>query len=188
VGAHQFGEFSRRSALYTRCDARLRHHTRFFAAAATINAVLAKHFEFLSTVRAPRSLSFLSEVGAALEADNLHYARLIGLRAPGGVLDEALVRAEQRRLQDYVRAHQAQRSQKWTVIRGELNGLLNIRYAGAFLSRWWQCGGSLLRVLRDVRGQLCSDLDFADESHRIRIGLGLIEHIRLEQQPHGRRR
>jgi hypothetical protein len=188
VDVHQFGEFSRRSALYARCDARLRHHTRFFAAAATINAALAKHFEFLFAVRAPRSLSFLSEVGAALEVDNLHYARQIGLRAPGSALDEALVCAEQRRLQDYVRAHQQQRSQKWRVIRGELNGLLNIRYAGSFPSRWWEGGGRLLRVLHDVRGQLRSDLDFADESHRIRIGLGLIEQIRLEQPPHDRRR
>jgi hypothetical protein len=178
VPAH--AEFARRSVLYTRCDAKLRDHTRFFAAAALVNAVLARHFGVLPAIRAPRSLTFLSDVGTALEIDNLIYAQRISRGAPGATLDHALVRAEQGRLQRYVRAHQRQCPQEWESIRSELNGLLNDRYAGSFLSRWCKGSGGLSRVLRQVRGQVCMELDFADETHRIRIGLGLIDQIRRE--------
>jgi hypothetical protein len=174
--------FARRAALYTHCDSRLRDHTRFFAAAATINAVLARHFEILPAVRAPRSFNFLSEVGAALEIDNLFYARQISLRPPADTLDAALVRAEQGRLQEYVRAHQEQRPQKWQAIRSELNTLLNNRYAASFFSRWCEGSGRLFRVLRKVQEKVRAELDFADESHRISIGLELIEHIRCDAQ------
>jgi hypothetical protein len=174
-------EFARRAALYTRCDEQLSDHTRFFAAAATINAVLARHFDVLPAIRARRSFTFLSEVGAALELDNLLYARQISLRPPAGNFDAALVGAEQGRLQEYVRAHQAERPQKWQAIRSELNALLNGRYAASLLSRWCNASGRLFRVLRKVREQVQKELDFAEESHRIRIGLELIEHIRLDE-------
>jgi hypothetical protein len=174
-------EFARRAALYTRCDARLSDYTRFYAAAATVNAVFAKHFEVMPAVRAPRSFNFLSEVGGALENDNLLYARQISLQPPGGTFDYALVRAEQGRLQEYVRAHQKQCPQEWEAIRSELNGLLN-RYAASFLSRW--CDGRLFRVLREVRRRVRMELDFADESHRVRIGLELIEQIRRDADRH----
>jgi hypothetical protein len=178
--AHQSAEFARRSALYARCDARVCDHTRFFAAAATINAVLATHFEVLPAVRASCSFNFLSEVGAALEIDNLVYARQISLRELGGSFDDALVRAEQGRLQEYVRAHPEQCPQKWQAVRSELNGLLNDRYAASFLSRWCEGSGRFFRVLQKVRAQVSMELDFADKSHRIRIGLELIEHIRRD--------
>jgi hypothetical protein len=175
----QSAEFARRAALYTRCDARLCDYTRFYAAAAMINVVFAKRFAVMPVVRSARSFNFLSEVGSALENDNLLYARQISLRPPGRAFDYALVRAEQDRVQEYVRSHQEQWPQKWEGIRSELNGLLN-RYAVSFLSRWCDGAGRLFRVLREVREQISMELDFADESHRIRIGLGLIEHIRRD--------
>jgi hypothetical protein len=132
-------------------------------------------------MRMPRSLGFLSVVGAALEIDNLVYAQAISRQTPGATFDHALVRAEQARLQRYVRAHQTQRPQQWELIHNELNGLLNDRCAGSFLSRWHKGSGRLCRVLREVREQVRRELDFADETHRIRIGLGLIEQIRLER-------
>ena len=174
-------EFARRSVLYTRCDARLCGHTRFFAAAALDNTVLAQHFRVLSALRAPRSLNFLSVVGAALEIDNLGYARQISQRAPDAALDHALVRAEQGQLQGYVRAHQRRRPKEWQSIRSELNGLLNDRYAGSFLSLWCKSASGLSRVLRELRAEIRTELDFADETHRIRIGLGLIVQIRRER-------
>jgi hypothetical protein len=180
VRGHRSAEFERRSALYTRLDGQLCSHTRFFAAAALVNTALARRFEVLPALRSPHSLYFLNEVGAALEADNLAYAREISRRTPGSILDRALVCAEQARLQWYVYAHQAQRPKQWESIRSEINRLLNERDAASYFSRWCKGSGRVTRVLREVRGHLGMELDFATESHRIRIGLGLIEHIRRE--------
>jgi hypothetical protein len=174
-------EFERRSALYSRLDLQLCDQTRFFAAAALVNAVFATLFQLWSAIRPPRSFNFLNEVGAALETDNLRYARAITAHTPGDSLDYALVCAEQARLQCYVRAHQALRPRQWESIRRELNGLLNDRYAIALFSRWGKGGARLYRVLHEVRERLGTTLDFSTESHRIRIGLRLIEHFRQER-------
>jgi hypothetical protein len=173
-------DFERRSALYSRLDWQLCDHTRFFAAAALINTVFAMLFDVWSAIRPARSFHFLTEVGAALETDNLRFAREIARHAPGDSLDYALVCAEQARLQRYVRAHQAQHPRQWEAIRTELNGLLNDRYVTAFFSRWGKGSGRLYRALHEVRESLGTRLDFATESHRIRIGLRLIEHIRRD--------
>jgi hypothetical protein len=172
-------EFQRRSALYARLDAELRDRTRFFAAAALINTAFARLFGLLSVVHAPCSFNFLNEVGAALEVDNIDYARSITARTPGPVLDHDLVCAEQSQLQHHVRAHQAQRPHQWEFIRHQLNGLLNQRYVASF-SRWCHAGEKIVRVLREVRGQVGRELEFGAEAHRVRIGLTLIEHIRNE--------
>jgi hypothetical protein len=172
-------EFERRSALYSRLDWQLCEHTRFFAAAALINTALAMLFDLWSAIRPARSFHFLNEVGAALETDNLRYAREINRHTRGDTLDYALVCAEQARLQRFVRAHQAQYPRQWESIRAELNGLLNDRYASAFFSPWVKVSGRLYRALHEVREGV-GTLDFATESHRILIGLRLIEHIRGE--------
>jgi hypothetical protein len=187
---HRADEFQRRSVLYSRLDARLFDRTRFFAAAALINAVLAELFELFPVVRSPRSFTFVNEVGAALEEANLRYADEISRRTRRRqtitrcrhTLDDTLVRAEQRVLQSYVQAHQAQCPRQWESVRSELNSLLNDRHAASLISRWCSAGGRLSRVLREVRGRLGTALDFASESHRIRIGLAVIEHIRREPQ------
>ena len=179
VPPHRPAEFERRSALYARLDAQLRDRTRFFAAAALLNTAFARLFGLLSVVHAPCSFSFLNEVGAALEIDNIDYARSITTRAPGPALDRALVCAEQSQLQHHVRAHQAERPHQWEFIRHQLNGLLNQRYV-ASMSRWCHTGEKIVRVLREVRGQVGRELEFGAEAHRVRIGLTLIEHIRNE--------
>jgi hypothetical protein len=172
--------FARRAALYTRYDVQLREYTRFFAAAATINAVLARLFSVFPAIRSPRSLCFLNEVGAALETENLVYASEVSRRPPGSALDQALVYAEQAQLQRCVYAQQVQRPQHWKSTRNELNGLLNGRYAASLFCQWCERSGRLSRVLREARGHLGMELDFATESHRICIGLKLIEYIRRE--------
>jgi hypothetical protein len=171
-------EFERRSALYDRLDRQLCDRTRFFAAAALINAELARLFEVLPAISSRRSFDFLSEAGAALEIENVSFARGIGGKTLDVSLDHALVCAEQARLQRYVETHQVQYPRRWEFIRGELNALLNDWYA-SLISRWCN-GGGILRALREVRGNLGMRLDFATESHRIRIGLKVIEHIRRE--------
>jgi hypothetical protein len=171
-------DFERRSTLYVRVDAQLCDHTRFFAAAAWVNAALARLFEVWPAFRTPRSLQFLDQVGAALEIDNLAYAQQISGRATVGRLDHELVCAEQRRLQRYVRAHQLRRPQHWEAIRAELNALLNDRYAASIFARRFEASAGLCAALSAVRGPSRLQLDFADESHRILIGLKLIEQVR----------
>jgi hypothetical protein len=173
-------EFARRAALYTRYDVQLREYTRFFAAAAMVNTVLARLFAVFPAIRSPRSLHFLNEVGATLETDNLVYAGEVTRRPPGRSLDQALVYAEQAQLQRYVHAQQVRRPQQWKSTRSELNGLLNDRYAASLFCQWCERSGRLSRVLSESRGHLGMELDFARESHRICIGLKLIEYIRRE--------
>jgi hypothetical protein len=173
-------EFGRRSALYGRLDAQLRDCTRFFAAAALINAVLARLFELLPLSHGRQSFHFLSEVGAALEVDNLDLARRLPQHRVGGGWDRTLVCAEQGQLQQFVLAHQRARPEQWRAVRRELNGLLNERHAAAFFPAWCDGSGRILRVLREVRDQLGTKLDFAAQSHRIHIGLALIDCIRRE--------
>jgi hypothetical protein len=180
--AHRTADFERRSVLYARYDAQLREQTRFFGAAAVVNEVLARLFAFMPTIRAPRCLGFLNEVGAALEADNVLYARVISWSKSSYALDHALVCAEQARLQRYISAHQAQQPRQWESTRRELNGLLNDQYAASFFAPWCEGKRVLSQVLQDVRGNLGAKLDFAVESHRIRIGMKLIEYIRLDSQ------
>jgi hypothetical protein len=171
--------FQRRSAIYTRIDAQLSDRTRFFAAAAVINAVLANLFDVISVICLPRSFTFLSEAGLALESANLQYAAECGRGKPSAcTLDYALVCAEQRLLQCYLQAYQVRRPLQWGYVRRELNGLLNDRYAASLLSLLCKGSAGFSRVLREVRADLGTALDVAIESHRIRIGLKLIEHIR----------
>jgi hypothetical protein len=172
------GEFERRSSLYARFDVQLRCRTRFFAAAALINTVFARLFGMWPGFHSPRTFEFLRDAGAALEIDNLRYARQIS-RGRGGALDRTLVCAEQGRLQQLVRTKEMRQPQEWQSIRRELNGLLNHAHAAPFL--WWceaSCG--LSEVLREIRGPSRLELDFADEWHRILIGLKLIEHVRAQ--------
>jgi hypothetical protein len=176
--AYRTGDFDRRSRLYTRCDIQLREYTRFFAAAAAVNSVLARYFAVLPVIRSPRTFIFLNEVGTALESRNLIYARQIGSGVSGTALDHALVRNEQALLQRYVYAQKTHASQQWESTRRELNQMLNGRYATMFFCPWCEGSERLSRVLRDVRRHFGTELDFASESHRVWIGRRLIEDIR----------
>ncbi len=182
VRSHRSAVFERRSALYARLDRLLFGQTRFFAAAALVNAVFARFFGILPAIRAPSSFQFLNMVGTALESDNLAYARSISRSLSGGVRDYDLVCAEQSRLQCYVHMYRAQDPQQWKGIRSELNSLLNNRYQASFLSRCSFGTRELVGALGEVRKRLGRQLDFQVEAHRISIGLKLIEHIRCEER------
>jgi hypothetical protein len=169
--------FERRSGLYARYDAQLHRCTRFFAAAALVNASLAKLFK-MPVFRPSGCLHFLNEVGASLEIDNRKYLHELVLIMPDRHLDEALVCREQERLEYFVRLRQAWAPKQWSYIRAELNGLLNGRSTVSLLSRCSPISGRLPRMLREVRERLNCELDFADRSHRVFIGLTLIEQIR----------
>jgi len=183
--ASQTADFERRAALYAVYDVQLSEYTRFFAAASTINTVIAMLFSVFPPILSPRSFAFLTEVGAALETSNRLYASALRRGSSGSGLDQALVYAEQEQLQRYVNLHQAQRPHQWAHTRSELNAFLNEHYAGSIFCRWWAGMGSLSRILREVRKHVGSELDFANEYHRISIGLKLIEYIRREDAAAG---
>jgi hypothetical protein len=171
-------EFERRSASYAGLDAQFRDRTRFFAAAALINTVLARLFGvLLPTASARHSLYFLEEVGASLETENIAYAREMVNRESGGALDHALVCAEQGKLQNHVWVHRVQRPRQWEVIRTQLNGLLNDRLVVS-VSRWCHASDKVAQALWQARDQIGRTLDFETEAHRVRIGVTLIGHIR----------
>jgi hypothetical protein len=180
VRVHRSTDFQRRAALYSRLDGKLCDHTRFFAAAALVNRILAVLFEALPFFRFPRSFEFLSLVGAELETQNLAYAREIWQGMRCSALDQTLVCAEQARLQRYVNRNEARRPRQWEEIRRELNGMLNERYASRLFCGWGYAGARVYRVLYEVRRHVGTTLYFGMETHRVRIGLGLIDQIRRE--------
>jgi hypothetical protein len=172
--------FARRAALYARFDEQLREQTRFFAAAALINGVFAQLCEVWPTFHSARSLRFLEEAGAGLEDCNRGLARAIVARGMAGRLDHALVHAEQRCLQRHVQAQEARSPRDWEAIRRELNGLLNHRHPATVFSRWFIASRGLSQVLREIRESSRSQLDFGNQSHRVLIGMKLIEHVRAK--------
>jgi hypothetical protein len=170
-------EFHRRSALYSDIDSGCRHQTRFFAAAALVNNVLADLFAFGPLGQTRCSFDFLSEVGAALETANIAFAREIGCHYHAAALDRPLVCAEQARLQRHIQALRAQHPAHWDKVRRELNSLLNDRHAACWLLRCYRKYSAFWRGLRKARRLSGIELDFAIEQHRINIGLALIETV-----------
>jgi hypothetical protein len=173
-------EFARRGALYAHLDRHLRSATRFFAAAALVNEAFAYLFRRLPSGISTSSYAFLSELGASLEPLNLYYARRIrGGCAAGPWLDRSLVRLEQRHVQRCWHWWAAQSGAvAWNRAVHELNGLLNAYYPMALFAPLLSSGGHLLAAVSAVRKEVGNDLDFANGSHRVRIGCALIQQIR----------
>ena len=126
-----------------------------------------------------RSFAFLSELGSSLEPVNLHYARGIrDGRLCGPWLDRALVRLEQQHVRRCGQRWAADSTVGWRRVRRELNDLLNAYHPVTLLfAPCLPCGRKLLGVLTAVRKDLGVNLDFADSSHRIRIGCALVQHL-----------
>ena len=171
--------FSRRQTLYEALDHELATYTRFFAAAALTNSVFAQLFTSLPRGSLLHAYQFLSDAGLELETANLHYAHEISrtknLSGPG--LDLYLVRREQRLMQKLLNERGVRTDAASTRLTRELDSLLN-RQVVAVISRVFACSRQYSRVLRAIRRELGLALTFADESHRVLIGLGIIRHIR----------
>jgi hypothetical protein len=93
-------------------------------------------------------------------------------------LDVLLIHAEQARLQRHVASYEKHRPRQWECARRELNGLLNFSSSISLFSRCHEAGRTISDALHSVRADLGMPLDFAIESHRICVGLGLIKLIR----------
>ena len=172
--------FEERRALYTRLDREFCSHTRFFGAAAWINSIFAQLFAFLPRASLPHGYPFLNEAGAALQVANLRYAdALRGRHLEGPGLDQQLVSGEQRLMQTLLDSRGALNGQ--SVCR-ELNALLNERHIAGLSCRAFARSRPFSVLLRDLRRELGVALEFADERHRVRIGMGLIHHLRSQTQ------
>lgn len=171
-------EFARRNMLYTRLDQCLYVTTRFFAAAALVNEVFAQLFRRVPIGVSQQSFAFLSELASSLEPVNLHYARRIrdgDLCGPR--LDRALVCLEQQHVQRWGQRWAARSPLGWRAVRHELNALLNAYHPMTLLAPCLPCGRQLLSVLTAARQDLGVDVDFANDSHRIRIGYALVQYL-----------
>ena len=96
-------------------------------------------------------------------------------------LDYDLVCREQRLLQTFLDGYRARSDGHWEPIHRELNKLLNQHFVGSLASRLFACSDQYCRVLSQLRRELGVALDFAEQAHRVRIGLALIQHIRQDQ-------
>ena len=137
-------------------------------------------FAFLPRASLPNGYRFLNEAGAALEIANLRYAgALRGCELDGPALDRRLVSGEQKVLQTLLYSCGELNGQ--SVCR-ELNALLNERHIAGLSCRAFAHSRPFSVLLRDLRRELGGALEFADERHRVRIGMGLIHHLRSQTQ------
>ena len=92
-------------------------------------------------------------------------------------LDQALICREQRLLQKVLDTRAAGADYRWHSIRSEVNGLLNDRHCISLGYRWLAQSRRYAGILRRVRARLGMPLDFALESHRIHIGVEIVQYI-----------
>jgi hypothetical protein len=172
-------DFARRQVIYARLDWHLRPGTRFFAAAALTNQILSTLFQAMPGLISAAGHDFLTRLGSALEVINLNWARAMPEGAPGGPsLDELLVRTEQAVAQAYCDDFRARAAESWQSVRREMNALLNGKRRTAICAAAFKHGRDFRRVLAVTRRELATDLDFALEAHRVRIGCALIAEFR----------
>jgi hypothetical protein len=178
-------EFDRRARNYLHLDARLAAHTRFFAAAALTNSVLAE----LCTHRArwmwisQTTLGTLLTLGGMLETLNLRRADSLDAQGSSGTsLDASFVEMEQAYVESVLCGWARNCAPRYNRLISELdrvllavaNGLLppqcspNVRRYGEVLRAVTRAGG------RCPRFGICAD--------RISIGRALILEAR-ERQP-----
>jgi hypothetical protein len=169
--------FVGRQRLYARLDAEFAADTRFFAAAALINSVLARVLFWAPRGPLRHALLFLREAGAVLESANLQFAREI--RGSPGVpaLDLYLVTREQKLMQTLLEA-EVRRGIQGTALIREVNGLLNGDSMAGMISRLINFSRPFTTILATIRRETALVLDFSDETHRVQVGLGIIRHIR----------
>jgi hypothetical protein len=180
TGSHH-EEFDRRARNYLRLDARLASHTRFFAAAALTNNVLAE----LSIQRArwmwisQTTLSALLTLGGMLEALNLRRAQSLDAESSSGAsLDSSFVEMEQAYVESVLRGWADTCVPRYNRLIAELDRLLLAVANGVLPPR---CSPNVRRyeqVLRSVTRAAGRCPSFAICADRISIGKALINEAR----------
>ena len=170
--------FRHRVLLYRQWDRELFHRTRFFAAAAVTNVVLADLFSRAAAQiwLAPATQAFLLDAGRVLETLNTEIAdELIERPVASDNLDVRLVAIEQSALERVLRTLQATDAPAHAVVTAQLDRLLDT-------SRWCYLRlfdlhpGTCVyeRVLTRVRRELRRPIRFALQSDREHIGRTVI--------------
>lgn len=173
---HHHVEFSRRAHTYSRLDERFARHTRFFAAAALTNTVLAE----LSTHRArwicisTTTLGALVALGGLLEALNLSRAERLETEAVSNGLDAAFVEMEQSYVESVLRDWSRSCAPRHHQLITELDRLLRIVITGRVPFPASCNVRRYTRVLRAVTGASGHYPSFASCADRMRIGTALI--------------
>jgi hypothetical protein len=129
-----------------------------------------------------RCSAWLARLGGLLEQHNLRIAAAIGageLTGPG--LDERIVALEQSLVQRALHATPAPHG-SFADVEGELDALLNPPWLSILHVcppvRWYSS------VLLTVRAQIRLPLRFAVQSHREKIGIALVNHVREDVAAH----
>lgn len=171
-------EFARRAQTYRELDAMLQARTRFFAAAALTNSVLAQLFRSAPEGTLASAYTLLVEAGAVLEAANLRWAREIPQLRAEGELDEVFVRREQHLLQGFIDSAAAGPCAR-TRVCADISRLLNGWHWALLGASWVEPGRRFGRILGVVRRRLGNRFDFHLESHRVQLGLQIIREVRV---------
>jgi len=170
-------EFERRAARYQALDVLLKHKTRFFAAAAAVNATMAEAtcIAGVAWFMPAESIAFLAELGAFLERHNAQFAALIPqMPIHGSLLDDQLVSREQQFVEQKLAHYPA------CVGRALVRGVDRLLWANATLTprRPTSAGKHLLaHAMREARIRR-GEFSFGNLADRERIGCLLVRHIR----------
>jgi hypothetical protein len=166
-----------RARRYQARDRALASFTRFFAAAALINAALGECLRIYPMTRliSMGSADLLLDISRGLEQFNASLAQTAAeSNIRGRDLDMAFVRCEQRWVQRRLAARGTQDAQNLELNCRQLDGLLEL------LLRWpqWLCApGSaalLARATQIARRSQDRPLQFSRQEDREQIGYGLI--------------
>jgi len=176
-----YDEFAGRARRYCCLDERFLHRTRFFAAAALTNTVLAE----LCAHRArwlcvsPKTIGALAWLGGRLEAVNVDRASC--LDREGGAprwVDISFIEMEQTVVEAVLRGWAEACSPRYRHLINEVDGLLRAVSSGLLPLR---CSGNVHRytqVLRSVATTAGRCPSFAVREDRINIGKALIAQVR----------
>jgi hypothetical protein len=173
--------FAHRARVYHELDVQLQSRTRFFAAAALINSVLADLFRFIRVQSLQEAYGLLSDAGAVLETANVVWARELAQSARvDPEADQNFVRREQRLLQSFIESTDSANGCSRALVRADLNRLLNGRHWSLIGAPCIGQSRRFVRILTSVRSGLGSHFDFNLESHRIELGLAIVRDVRAQ--------
>ena len=169
-------EFAQRAALYRQWDRALCESTRFYEAAALINAVFAESLSTpLGWLLSGGTVEFFGSLSRALLAFNATLAAtLVQSNAAGGQLDASMVHAEQGIVQRQLAELHRREHRAYARLVREANGLLVLVQTLALVSVDFPNTTVLGTVLRQLQGARGRRVDFANCSDREAVGNALI--------------
>jgi hypothetical protein len=174
-------QFAERAHRYERLDQALGGGTRFFAAAALTNRVLAElcaHRTRWAVVSAS-TIAALLELGCVLETVNVAWARSL-LQQAGTCrgLDSRFIEIEQCIVERVLGNWARHRAQRYQHVVGEVDNLLR-RVAAGLIPLCSPNAARYRRVLKAVSAAAGRSPSFAVLQDRIRIGGALLEECRV---------